>query len=276
MSSISELVQWRRVPERALNLYRLYEDDIKEAWEKQAYSPTLKKLMEWGNLIEGTYPGGIPNHPGPLTSMLTMGLAGAGLGYGAGVLGEKILPDKWKRGKLRRTLALLGGAAGAMPGLGYMAHNYMNEQPVLGNKLLQPVKISEEVRAAVQDGWEKVAYMSGTGVFFSPPIDVNEFNQIVWKDPRVSRPLPAATQAAATGLITGAANLPGKSNNRWVTPMDVARMSAGMGVGHLSGALVGKGLGLLMGMPDGTQEKLKQTGMWAGLLGQLIPKAFGG
>lgn len=117
---------------------------------------------------------------------------------------------------------------------------------------------------------------TSAGMFNSEPIDVNEFNQIVWKDPRVSRSLSPQMQAAATGLVTGAANLPGKVNSRWVTPMDIGRMAAGMGVGYLSGSLVGAGLGALMGMPEETQDRLKSTGMWAGLLTELVPKAFGG
>jgi hypothetical protein len=41
--------------------------------------------------------------------------------------------------------------------------------------------------------------------------------------------------------------------------MDVARISAGMGSGYLSGAIVGKVLGTLTGMPGSTQDRLKQT-----------------
>ena len=76
--------------------------------------------------------------------------------------------------------------------------------------------------------------------------------------------------------MTAAANLPGKLQTRFVTPFDVARIAAGMGSGYLSGKLVGKGLGLLMGMPEETQEKLKNTGMFAGIIANLVPMAFGG
>jgi hypothetical protein len=58
--------------------------------------------------------------------------------------------------------------------------------------------------------------------------------------------------------------------------MDMGRMAAGMGSGYLSGALVGKGLGLLFGMPESTQERLKETGMFAGVISNLVPVAFGG
>jgi hypothetical protein len=57
--------------------------------------------------------------------------------------------------------------------------------------------------------------------------------------------------------------------------MDVGRMAAGMGSGYLSGALVGKALGLMMGMPESTQDKLKNTGMFAGIVANMVPIAFG-
>lgn len=275
MSDLLELVQWRLVPERAVALYRQHEDLVKEAWEKQGYSPALQKILETINIIPGKYPGGIPNHAGPLTGMLTGGLMGAGLGYGLGRLGEAVLPEKWKRRRLRRTMALLGGALGAAPGMAYTYYNVSNKQSPFA-QTLKKLEVPPEVKKVVTAAWEKAAEAGYGGLFWGPPIDVNEFNQIVWKDPRVSRVLPAPTQAAATGLITGAANLPGKATSRWVTPFDVARMAAGMGVGHVSGALVGKGLGLLMGMPEETQERMKSTGMWAGLVSQLVPRAFGG
>ena len=61
-----------------------------------------------------------------------------------------------------------------------------------------------------------------------------------------------------------------------MTPIDIARIAAGMGVGYTSGALVGGALGLMMGMPERTQEQLKQTGFWAGALSKIVPIAFGG
>ncbi len=81
-------------------------------------------------------------------------------------------------------------------------------------------------------------------------------------------------QAAASGVVTGAANLPGKFNSSLVTPLDMGRMAAGMGSGYLSGMLVGKGLGLLFGLPPKVEDTLKRTGVWAGVVKTLIPKIF--
>ena len=85
-------------------------------WVKVAYSPVLRKALTYLNFFPGKYPGGIPNAPSPLAATLTSGLVGAGLGYGTGYLAEKLMPKSWGRGKLRRTLAILGGLGGATPG----------------------------------------------------------------------------------------------------------------------------------------------------------------
>lgn len=95
--------------------------------EKAAYSPTLRGMGE----IAGYLPGGrfswsVPGVPKHLQGMLAGGLLGAGLGYGLGYVGEQMLPDTWQRGKLRKSLALAGGAIGAAPGLGRMAVNSLS------------------------------------------------------------------------------------------------------------------------------------------------------
>jgi hypothetical protein len=51
--------------------------------------------------------------------------------------------------------------------------------------------------------------------------------------------------------------------------------AAGGGIkGYFAGRMVGKGLGLLTGMPEGTQNILSQTGTVAGVLGTMVPKLF--
>ena len=290
MNKFATYLQWRTAPTIALEVY--YFDEL---MEKGAESPVLSELAKLWQIKPGKMFGAIPNYPGPLSSMLVGGMAGAGLGYGAGYLGEKLLPERWERGKLRRTLAMLGGGLGAAPGAAYMGLNAMSGHPLnhagigAGYKppprpdIWQPPEIPDmgpdapfwggragkQVQASVKEAFN-------TGAAYIPAIDVNEMNQVVWGDPRVARRLDPPMQAAATGLVTGAAHLPGRHQTKFVTPMDIGRMAAGMGSGYVSGLLVGKALGTMMGMPKDTQDTLKQTGMWAGVLANIVPKAFGG
>lgn len=58
----------------------------------------------------------------PLTNAIAGGLLAGGLGYGAGALVENMMPERYvERGKLRKTLGLLGLGGGALPGL-WQAH----------------------------------------------------------------------------------------------------------------------------------------------------------
>jgi hypothetical protein len=69
-------------------------------------SPTMTALGE----LSGYLPGGhmswtIPGVPRGLAGMVGGGLIGAGLGYGAGWLGSRLLPKKWNKDRLPRTAA---------------------------------------------------------------------------------------------------------------------------------------------------------------------------
>ncbi len=279
---------WRNVGQEAIEQYELI---------KESYSPTLRSAGE----ALGFFPGnvaGIPVSPSPLRALLTTGLLGAGLGYGAGVLGEKMLPESWQRGRLRKTLgimgALAGGAIGSVPilsnkmqGLDWNDNSQWqiprieNDPPSLGFKHITPSPVlrnpNQDMRTLdlkPSPAFKAAADRYNSAGSVAPKIDVNEFNQVVWADPRVTTRLPVGTRAAATGLLEAAAyGTP--SDNKTIGPLDVARITAGMGSGYLSGALVGRGLGLLMGMPPETQDLLKTTGMWAGAVRSFVNTAFG-
>jgi hypothetical protein len=88
------------------------------------YSPTLRGLGE----LSGYLPGGqlswsIPGVPRHLQGMLGGGLLGAGLGYGAGWLGSRMLPASWNRERLPRTMAILGSLTGVAPGAAALLSN---------------------------------------------------------------------------------------------------------------------------------------------------------
>lgn len=297
MNKIAEYIQWRAIPDIVVTVFNENRDEL---LEKGAESPVLSELAKLWQIKPGKMFGAIPNAAGPLASLLVGGMAGAGLGYGAGWLGEQLLPNRWEKGKLRRNLALMGAGIGALPGAGYIGLNIASGQPwnhagIRAGYKPPPnpdVWTPPEIPRMVSPGdlpMKKFSFSGSyssfrdnsepaynTGVAYLPPIDVNELNQVIWREPEVARRLPPHLQAATSGLIVGAANLPGRQNTNWVTPMDVGRMAAGMGSGYMSGLLVGKALGAMMGMPQDTQDKLKQTGMWAGVIANIIPKAFGG
>jgi hypothetical protein len=125
---------------------------------------------------------------------------------------------------------------------------------------------------------EKVA--SQTGLML-PTIDSTGIMRDLWQDPFVADRLPLPLRTAGSGLLLGSSHLAGQERGtdapvRFISPWDVARMTAGMGSGYLAGAAVGRGLQLLTGMPDEQADKLKTTGVWAGALANLIPLAFSG
>lgn len=58
--------------------------------------------------------GKLTGGPSPLSNAIVSGLLGAGGGYVAGTVAEKLMPERFfDRGRLRKNLALLGGLAGA-------------------------------------------------------------------------------------------------------------------------------------------------------------------
>lgn len=281
-------MNWRIVPDLALTIHRRYGSQVKEA----CCTKDFTKLGGLGEMFQ-LYPGqvaGVPNSPSPLTSMLVGGLGGAGLGYGLGWVGSQFLPYGWDRDTFKRNAMLGGAALGTMPGLSWGLINRNSKRPFFSNTVgdtpwdesnVPGLRVSDNSRKTYAD-FRKQA-LAGihdaddeTELEGIPGIDPDHFNQLIWQDPWVAGPLKPRLQAAASGLITGAANLPGKENSRLVTPMDVGRMAAGMGAGYMAGAFVGKTLGALLGMPQETQNYMKQTGMMAGLITKIVPLAFGG
>jgi hypothetical protein len=259
--------------------------DLLGVWVKAGSSPTLKTVGQWLNFFPGTYPGGIPNHAGPVASMITSGLVGAGLGYGSGWLAEKALPDTWRKGRLRKTLAALGAGVGVLPGLVYGHTNVQQGLPFNDNSLF--AKRGEALSdrylggvAAVADRMrqEREAFLkeaafddyAGTGATGDVRVNVNSFGHTLWEvgaDPR--------TAAVTMGALRAAAQMPGGSGPGWVTPSQMGRLAMGMGAGYLSGALVGGALGLLTGLPPSAQDTLKRTGMYLGVVQAVVPRLFG-
>jgi hypothetical protein len=214
--------------------------------------------------------------PNPLTALLGTSLLGAGLGYGLGTLGEHILPRKYfDKGKLRQTLGLLGGIGGALPGLSTALLNYQTGRPVWDSYYFQgdqkqasdlSVLLKKLNLKAIETLYTKAAE-SETGLDLpanvaAVPVDV--FNRVVNYDPFT----PPALKGLVTSLTSAAAE---RRESNWITPSDIAGIAASTGAGYLSGLVVGKTLGALAGLKPDTQQKLQQTGIWAGLLSSVVP-----
>jgi hypothetical protein len=84
------------------------------------------------------------------------------------------------------------------------------------------------------------------------------------------------TSAMTMGAIHAAKQMPGgRGDPGWVTPGQMAGLATNMGAGYLSGALVGSALGMLTGLPQSTQDTLKNTGMYLGIVKSVVPRLFG-
>jgi hypothetical protein len=110
---------------------------IKEA-AFEPYSPTLRGVGE----LSGYLPGGqlswqIPGVPRHLTGMLGGGILGAGMGYGLGYLGTRLLPQKWNRDRTPCTFAALGAAVGAAPGMAGILSNLAAHRGIGDDSLFQ-------------------------------------------------------------------------------------------------------------------------------------------
>lgn len=264
---------------------------IKEALDnKDLFQPIASAAQFQPNMLNKLWGG-----PNPLAATIGGGLLGAGVGYGGGWLAEQFLPEEqFERGKLRKTTALLGGLAGAVPGLWHgFDQQFRGPNPGIGawtrtfpwhNKEGQATVHSRfhYIRESVEkeiptlacelnEQWEKAAFEAGGD--FTPTIPVDQFGRTIWNDLRTQGGYTSPGLAAATtGLMQAASLSQGGAN--LISPMDVARIGIGIGSGYLSGMLVGKTLGALAGLRPAAQQQLQQTGVWAGILSNTVPLAF--
>jgi hypothetical protein len=272
-------------------------------WVKVAYSPIIRGAGEaLGFFPHADAAGNLSGSPSPIRSMLTTGLVGAGLGYGAGALAEAGMPNNWRHGRLRKTLAAVGGVPGAVWG----AANHATGKPFNDNSLLYHApgeepnmgldKASEAI--PLNADWKRASALTAArypscdadlikaafdGIAMPwelasrpgpTPMDVNidSMGKTLW-DVGASPQLAGATM----GALAAAQQMPGGRDDDpgWVTPSQMANLAAHMGAGYVSGALVGSTLGLLTGMPDSAQNTLKRTGMYLGVVKSVLPRLFG-
>ena len=200
--------------------------------------------------------------PSPLAAMLASGVLGAGLGYGSTAILAGLLPKEWDRKKLRRTGLFLGGTLAAAPG---------GLETMKSLLIGQPMTDGSHMRL-------KSAEFGGRPLPLSPRystgpiIDADAMLHTVWRNPMVTNRLTSKEKTLLTGAVTSTQQIAGSP---YVTPSDMARLTAGMGIGYAAGLVAGKVIGTLTGMPTRTQKTLAETGMYAGAIKSVLPILFG-
>ncbi len=257
---------------------KLAEGWVRPLFEKTAdrglLSTPFSLLQLTPNRFNGMFGG-----PTPLASSLAGGLLGAGLGYGAGRVGEALLgPNVLEPGRLRKRTAVLGALLGAAPGayvgsIGARLNAQDGKDPAAAffepNRLFGDYgKTPAAAPAEPGPSFDKEA--SAGGGMFAESIPVDAFNRAVWQDPYTPDPI----RALAAGVVSSAAQAADKP---WfISPYDVGKIAVGMGGGLVSGMLVGKVFGALAGLTPEAQSAVQRTGLWAGTLQQAVPLIFGG
>jgi hypothetical protein len=243
-------------------------DDVLAEMDKTAEEAPVRRhstLLDRLGVISQFWDGeiaGIPNRPGPLSSMLVLGSLGAATGNIAGRIAGRT--NMFDRKRAKRMGTLIGGGLGLLPGLGYAYMNYAAGKPPLSGDVLNMPRL-EGIKTSYVDP-----------LMFSRPdlIPVERMQQMIWEDPRVAGRLPVSVAAAASALVEGASRQRPRAFP-YVTPTEIARMAMGMGAGYTGGMLAGKALGALFGVSDQSQQVLRETGAAAGVIRSFIPLAFG-
>ncbi len=201
--------------------------------------------------------------PSPLAALLAGGVLGAGLGYGGASLASGFLPGDWDKRKFRWLGFLLGGGLGTAPGAMETAKSLLIGQPVTDGAYMRSPKREEK-----SGHYLPYAPRYSTG----PTIDSEAMLNTVWRSPMVSGRLSPKEQSLFAGALLGSRHI---ADSPLVTPVDMARLTAGMGIGYASGLVAGKVLGTLSGMPPNVQNTLARTGMYAGIVKAALPMIYG-
>jgi hypothetical protein len=271
----------------------LEQAELGDWWVKVAYSPFIRGILNKLQFLPSSADDKIGGRP--VASTIATGLLGAGLGYGGGWLYEKMVPERFReKGKARRMGAMLGGlggaAVGATPGfINWHDGREFNDptlwsgQPEDGWEVdLASKKEVKAVDALLEKGAFQVhptgisGTMGGPSFTEMPLIRTDALGRVVYNS-GIGPQLAAQTMGAAYGAnqMPDSRTRPGVVTPHQTGLFGLAMGAAGGGIkGYATGYLVGKGLGVLTGMPAGTQNTIARTGAAAGVLNTLVPQLF--
>lgn len=249
-------------------------DIEKEILIKEARIPVVGHVFDFGHKMLGG--------PTPLANGIVSGLMLGGLGYGAGALAENLFPERYlQRGRLRKTLGLLGLGAGA----GLAAHNAYVNSRVTGKNFLRGLvtpnntDIAPYRKELIKESFQQFPSQMRQPGLFEPVVNVPQFNQAAWGD--VQRGIqtnnfqnytPPQYAAATTGLMSGISTA---QRSPIIRPVDVIRGIASAGIGLATANVAGRALSALAGLSPAGQEKLQDMGLWGGMMHAIVPSMFG-
>jgi hypothetical protein len=185
------------------------------------------------------------------------------VGYGAASLASLFLPNTWNKKKLRRSGLLFGGLAGATPGALELARSFLLGQSPWDGSFMTEDFQERKTRL------KKDASFTATN---NSTMDSQRMLQAVWTNPYVSQDLSHKEKMLLTGAVNSAGLI---SQSPFVTPKDMARLTAGMGSGYVGGLVAGKVLGTLVGLPQPHQNALAKAGVFAGVVKSTLPLIYG-
>ena len=229
--------------------------------------PGLPTVWNTGNALLGG--------PTPLSNGLMTGLLAGGLGYSAGALAEQFFPERYlERGKLRRTLGLMG----ALSGVGVAGLNSYANAKALRTSMLRGL-LTNNKTPVVYPYQEKMTKKSfANNPMLAPTVSVPQFNSAAWQDVNMGmyrgfqNHTPPQFAAATTGLMSGIST---NMRSPIIRPVDVINGIASAGVGLATATVAGKALSAMAGLTPAGQAKLQDMGLWGGMMHAIVPSLFG-
>jgi hypothetical protein len=231
--------------------------------------PGLPTVWNTGNAMLGG--------PTPLSNGIMTGLLAGGLGYGAGTLAEQFFPERYlERGKLRRTLGLMG----ALSGVGVAGINSYANAKALRTSMLRGLLTNNKTPVVYpyEEQLRKKSSFGAPNPMFAPTVFVPQFNNAAWQDVNMGmyrgfqNHTPPQFAAATTGLMSGIST---NMRSPIIRPIDVVRGIASAGVGLATATVAGKALSAMAGLTPAGQAKLQDIGLWGGMMHAVVPSLFG-